>query len=42
MKIKWTKTTQNNNNSPIQDYVQPDDQTQPTYEKTPAFKTFIV
>ena len=31
-----------NNNSPIQDYVQPDDQTQPTYEKTPGFKTFIV
>ena len=22
-----------NNNSPIQDYVQPDDQTQPTFEK---------
>ena len=34
MKIKWTKTTQNNNNSPIQDYVQPDDQTQPTFETT--------
>ena len=31
-----------NNNSPIQDYVQPDDQTQPTYEKTPGFKTFTV
>ena len=31
-----------NNNIPIQDYVQPDDQTQPTYEKTPGFKTFTV
>ena len=31
-----------NNNSPIQDYVQPDDQTQPTYEKAPGFKTFTV
>ena len=26
------------NNSPIQDYVQPDDHTQPTYEMTPRFK----
>ena len=31
-----------NNNSPIQDYVDPDDQTQPTYEMTPGFKPFIV
>ena len=29
-----------NNNSPIQDYVHPDDQTQPTFEMTPGFKTF--
>ena len=30
-----------NYNSPIQDYyVQPDDQTQPTYEMTPGFKPF--
>ena len=29
-----------NNNSPIQDDVHPDDQTQPTFEMTPAFKTF--
>ena len=29
-----------NNNSPIQDYVHPDDQTQPTFEKTPGFKPF--
>ena len=29
-----------NNNSPIQDYVHPDDQTQPSYEMTPGFKTF--
>ena len=29
-----------NNNSPIQDYVHPDDQTQPTFEMTPGFKAF--
>ena len=29
-----------NNNSPIQDDVHPDDQTQPTFEMTPGFKTF--
>ena len=28
------------NNSPIQDYLHPDDQTQPTFEITPAFKPF--
>ena len=26
--------------SPIQDYVHPDDQTQPTFEMTPGFKPF--
>ena len=31
-----------NNNSPIQDYVHPDDQTQPTFEVTPGFKPFII
>ena len=31
-----------NNNSPIQDYVDPDDHAQPTYEMTPGFKPFIV
>ena len=31
-----------NNNSPIQDYVDPDDHTQPTYETTPGFKPFTV
>ena len=31
-----------NNNSPIQDYVHPDDQTQPTFEITPRFKPFTV
>ena len=31
-----------NNNSPIQDYVHPDDQTQPAYEMTPGFKPFTV
>ena len=30
-----------NNNSPIQDYVHQDDQTQPTFEMTPGFKPFI-
>ena len=29
-----------NNNSPIQDYVHLDDQTQPTFEMTPGFKPF--
>ena len=27
-----------NNNRPIQDYVHPDDQTQPTFDVTPGFK----
>ena len=31
-----------NNNSPIQDYVHPDDHTQPTYKMTPWFKHFTV
>ena len=31
-----------NKNSPIQDYVHPDDQTQPTFEMTPGFKPFTV
>ena len=31
-----------NNNSPIQDYVHPDDHTHPTYERTPGFKPFTV
>ena len=29
-----------NNNSPIQDYVYPDDQTQPAFEMTPGFRPF--
>ena len=29
-----------NNNSPIQDYVHPDNQNQPTFEMTPGFKPF--
>ena len=29
-----------NNYSPIQDYVHPEDQTQPTFEMTPGFKHF--
>ena len=31
-----------NKNSPIQNYVHPDDQTQPTFEMTPGFKPFTV
>ena len=31
-----------NNNSPFQDYVDPDDQTQTTFETTPGFKPFTV
>ena len=31
-----------NNNSPIQDQVHRDDQTQPTFEMTPGFKPFTV
>ena len=29
-----------NNNSPIQDYVNPDDQTQPTFERIPGVGCF--
>ena len=31
-----------NNNSPVQEYVHPDHQTQPTFEITPGFKPFTV
>ena len=31
-----------NNNSPIQDYVHSEDQTQPTFEMTPGFKPCTV
>ena len=31
-----------NSNSPIQDYVHPDNQTQPTFEMTPGFKPFTM
>ena len=31
-----------NNIIPIQDYVHPDDQTQPTFEMTPGFKPFTI
>ena len=31
-----------NNNSPIQDYIHVDDQTQPTFEMTPRFKPFTI
>ena len=29
-----------NNNSPIQDYIHPEDQIQPTFEMSPGFKAF--
>ena len=35
--VETSVTVNNNNNSPIQDYVHPDDQTQPTFQKTPGF-----
>ena len=38
--VETSVTVNNNNNSPIQDYVHPDDQTQPTFEMTPGFKPF--
>ena len=31
-----------NNNSPIQDYAHPDDQTEPTFEMTRGFKPFTI
>ena len=31
-----------NNDSPIQDYVHPDNETQPTFEMTPGFKPFTI
>ena len=31
-----------NNNSPIQDYVHPENQTQPTFEMTPGFRPFTI
>ena len=31
-----------NNNSPIQNYVHPDDQTEPTLEITPGLKPFTI
>ena len=31
-----------NNNSPIQDYVYSDDETQPTFEMTPRFLIFLL
>ena len=37
-----TSVTVNNNSPLIQDYVHPDDQTQPTFEMTPGFKPFTV
>ena len=37
-----TSVTVNNNSPQIQDYVHPDDQTQPTFEMTPGFKPFTV
>ena len=38
--VETSVTVNNNNNSPIQDYVHPDDQTQSAFEMTPGFKPF--
>ena len=38
----FVETSGTVNNSPIQDYFYPDDQTQPTYEMTPGFKPFTI
>ena len=39
--VKYVETSVTVNNiSPIQDYVHPDDQTQPTFEMIPGFKPF--
>ena len=40
--VKMTTAQVVNNNSPIQDYVHPNDQTQPTFEMTPGFKPLAV
>ena len=40
--IVETSVTVNNNKSSIQDYVYPEDQTQPTFEMTLGFKPFTV
>ena len=36
------KTSVTVNNSPIQDYIHPDDHAPPTYEMIPAFKPFTI
>ena len=36
--VKMSVTVKNN--SPVQDYDHPNDQTQPTFEMTPGFKPF--
>ena len=38
--VETSVTVNNNVNSPIQDYVHPDDHTQTPYEMTPGFKPF--
>ena len=40
-KVDETSVTVNNN-SPIQDYVHPDDEPQASFEMTPGFKPFTV
>ena len=40
--VKVVETSVTVNNSPIQDYVHLDDQTQPTFEMTPGFKPFTM
>ena len=40
--LRMTTAQVVDNNRPIQDYVHPDDKTQPTFEMTPGFKPFTV
>ena len=38
----FVETSVTVNNSPIQDYLYPDNHTPPTYEMTPGFKPFTI
>ena len=40
--VQVVETSVTVNNSPIQDDIHPDNQTQPTFEMTPGFKPFTV
>ena len=38
---QFAETSVTVNNSPIQDYVNPDDRTQPTFEITPSLQVWV-